>query len=230
MPGRACLCVCLVLAAWPAQGSEAEFRRRCEERLPAPSLVVKRAESGYSVEHHLSHRELTGMGADLLKHGKSNVLGITRAETAATVEMKLVRLENEGGTQECLSPQVVITIEYKPIRIFIGREFPADSCTYQEILQHEMRHVRTYQEHLPRIQAAVSAQLKPIFDPRILLGAPGTLERRLKTRIHEEWLPVVDREIRRVNATQALIDSAEEYDRMENVCDGEVQRILGQAT
>lgn len=228
MGGKACLSACLAFLAWPALGAPPDFRQTCEERLPVPTLLVKGAENGYSVDHRLSYQELTGMGADLLKHGKSNVLGITRAETSATVEMKLARLENENGSQECLSPQVIITIEYKPIMIFIGREFPAGSCTYQEVLRHEMRHVSTYREYLPRIEAAVRSQLKQMFHSRIIYGAPGTLERQLKAQIYEDWLPVVDREIRRVNAAQARIDTAEEYDRMENVCEGEVQRILSQ--
>jgi len=211
----------------PALPQTPDFKVLCEQQLPDSSLQVKRSESGYSVDRQLSFRELTGMGADLLRHGKQNVLGITRAEMTATVEIKMARLVGEQDDQECLSPQVLIMVEYKPIKVYIGREFPPDSCSYREILHHEMRHVRAYQRHLPQVEAAIRSKLSRRSDGRIFYGKQGTVEGRLKTEIYDKWLPVVDEEIRKADATQAQIDSAEEYNRMEKVCDGEVQQLIG---
>lgn len=220
----------MVLLGRPALAVSSDFRRQCEQRLPQPSLVVRGADNGYSIDRRLSYRELTGMGAALLRHGKRNVLGITRAEAATRVEMKLARLDDVSGGQACLSPQVAITIEYKALKVYIGREFPPGSCAYQEILQHEMRHVQTYQYHLPRLQAAVQARLTQRFGPRLIYGTSGTLEGQLKAQVYSDWLLVVDQELRKINGFQAQIDSAAEYGRMERVCDGEVQRLLGLGT
>jgi len=217
---------CLLLSCPPVFAQATDFKTLCEEQLPAPSLQVKRAESGHSIDRHLSYRELTGMGAGLLRHGKQNVLGITRAETSTTVEVKMARLEHKESGQECVSPQVVVNILYKPIEVFIGREFPPDTCAYREILLHEMRHVHAYQDHLPQVQAALRIKLGRLFSDRIIYGQPGGPEEKLKADIHKRWLPVVDNEIRKVDAAQAEIDSAAEYNRMEKVCDGEVQRLM----
>jgi hypothetical protein len=216
----------LLLASLPAFSQTAEFRKLCEERLPDPSLEVRRAAGGYSVDRQLSFRELTGMGYDLLRHGKQHVLGITRAEMAATLEIKMARVESEVDDQECASPQVQITVEHKPITVFIGREFPPESCSYREILQHEMRHVRAYGHHLPLVEDNIRKKLSRRFDGRIVYGRKGELEGRLKASIYDRWLPIVDREIRKVDAAQAKIDSVEEYNRMERVCDGEVQQYI----
>lgn len=210
-----------------ALSQTADFRALCEQQLPDPSLQVKRLESGYSIDRQLSFRELTGMGADLLRHGKQNVLGITRAEMTAAVEIKMARLLSEQDDQECMSPQVSITVEYKPIKVYIGREFPPDSCSYREILNHEMRHVRAYHRHLPLVEAAIRGKLARRASGRFFYGRQGTVEGRLKAEIYDKWLPVVDEEIRKVDATQAQIDSAEEYNRMEKVCDGELQQLIG---
>lgn len=216
-----------LLASLPALAQTADFRSLCEQRLPDSSLQVKRAESGYSIDRQLSYRELTGMGADLLRHGKQNVLGITRAEMAATLEIKMARLVSEADEEECLAPQVVVTVEYKPIKVYIGREFPPDSCSYREILQHELRHVKAYHHHLPRVETAIRNRLAGRLEGRIIYGEKGTLEDKLKGEVYDEWLPLVDEEIRRIDETQARIDSAEEYNRMETVCDGQIQEFIG---
>lgn len=216
-----------LLASVPASAQGGDFRSLCERQLPAPAVQVKRADGGYSVDHQLSFRDLTGMGSDLLRHGKQNVLGITRAEMTATVEIKMARLISDEDNQECVSPQVQITVEYKPIQVFIGREFPADSCSYREILHHELRHVRAYRRHLPLVEAAIRSKLAKRANGWILYGPQGTLESELKAEVYNNWLPLVDVEIRKVDATQAQIDSAEEYNRMEGVCDGEIQQLIG---
>ncbi|HJW24744.1 MAG TPA: hypothetical protein VJ576_07580 [Rhodocyclaceae bacterium] len=226
-PLKRLLPIALLGSSLSAPAQTADFKTLCERQLPPPSLQVKRAEGGYNIDRQLSFRELTGMGADLLRHGKQNVLGITRAEMTATVEIKMARLASEQDDQECLSPQVVITVEYKPIKVLVGREFPLESCSYREILQHEMRHVRAYQRHLPLVEAAIRARLSRRANGRLFYGRQGTVEARLKGEVYDKWLPVVDEEIRRVDATQAQIDSAEEYNRMEKVCDGEIQRLIG---
>jgi len=216
-------------ASFPAFSQTPGFRALCEERLPVPSLKVKRSDGGYRVDRQRSFRELTGMGADLLRHGKQHILGITRAEMTAAVEIKMARLESEKDGMECLSPQVVVTVEYQPINVFIGREFPPQSCTYREILQHEMRHVRAYRYHLPVVEASIRGKLARRFGSRIFYGRLGEMEGRLKADISDNWLPLIDAEIRKVDATQAQIDSPEEYNRMERVCDGEVQEFISSA-
>lgn len=215
-----------LLSPPPLLAETPDFKTLCAERLPAPSLQVRRAENGYSVDTGHSYRELTGMGAGLLRHGKQNVLGLTRAETSATVEIKVARLLEAASGQECLSPQVTVTIEYKPIKVFIGREFLPGSCVYREILLHELRHVQAYRDHLPLVEASVRSHLSRRFSGQIVQGKSGALEDKLKAEIHDVWLPLVDKEIRKVDAAQAAIDSQQEYDRMESVCNGAVHQLI----
>lgn len=221
-------CFLLPSALALADSPDGDFQSVCQRRLPAPSLQVMRADNGYSIDQGLSYRELTGMGRNFLRHGKEHVLGLTRAETTATVKLRLARLEGGRAGQECLSPQVAIILEYKPITIFIGREFARGSCAYREILAHEMRHLEVYQTYLPIMEAAVRTQLSRRFQARIIHGEPRRVEEKLTAEIRREWLPLVEAEISKVNAIQARIDSAEEYNRMEAACDGEVQRVLGE--
>lgn len=198
----------------------------CERRLPRPALRIQRIDNGYSVDRKLSYTALTGIGANARRHGRENVLGLTRAETAATIHVRLARLLDEETGRECVSPEVEVTVAFKPITVFIGREFPPDSCSYREILEHELRHVEAYRSHLPKVEAAVRVEMARRFNGDILYGRRGVLEDGLKNEISDFWLPLLDSEIQKVEAVQAEIDSAEEYDRMENICGGEVQKLM----
>lgn len=210
----------------PAISSGRDFEQICERRLPRPTVRIQRVDNGYNIERQLSYTALNGIGAKARKHGKKNVLGLTRAETAATIGVHLARLVDGVSGEECVSPEVEVTIAFKPMTVYIGREFPPGTCSYREILAHEMRHVEAYRNHLPQVEATIRAQMARRFNGEILYGSRGVLENRLKAEIGDYWLPMLDSEVRKVEQVQAQIDSPEEYDRMETVCGGEVQKLM----
>lgn len=210
----------------PAAAAAGTFARECELRLPRPGIRVDSRDGGYSVDNGLSYSQLTRMGAASRRHGKRYVLGLTRAEAASGINIQLARLRDRLSGRECASPQVVVTLAYEPLRIYVGREFPIGSCSYRAILEHEMRHVRTYQGYLSKAEARIRALLAQRFSEKIVFGERGAIEASLKREIRSYWMPVLDQEMREVEAAQALIDSAEEYERMESVCGGEVRKLL----
>lgn len=203
-----------------------DFVLQCESRLAKPAVRVAQADNGYGIDHQLSYAALTGMGANTRRHGRDHVLGLTRAESAATIHVRLERLVDKRNGMECVSPNIEVGIAFKPMVVYIGREFPEESCSYREILDHEMRHVDAYRAHLPKVEAAVRARLEQRFNGQILYGRAGTLEKGLQKEIADYWLPLVDREVGKVEAVQALIDSPEEYDRLQDICGGELQRLM----
>lgn len=221
-----CLLFLLGLFSLPAPAAVREFVRSCERDLPPPVFKVERIDSGYTVDHRLASSALTSLGASARRHGRTHVLGLTRAETAATVRIHLARFLDRASGEECVSPAILVRVGYKPMKVYIGREFPVGSCSYQEILQHELRHVQAYREHLPEVETAVRTQVEQHFYDTILYGERGRLESELQYQVNAFWLPFVDSEIHKVEETQARIDSVEEYERMEHVCGGEVQRLM----
>lgn len=214
------------LLALPATASAQGFEQLCERRLPRPVLRIQRVDNGYSIDRQLSYAALTGIGANARKHGRKNVLGLTRAETAATIHIRLARLLDDRSGRECVSPEIEVTIAFKPMTVYIGREIPPGSCSYREILGHELRHVAAYRDHLPKVETAVRDRMEQRFNGDILYGSRGDLENGLKEEISGHWLPLLDSEIRKVEAVQAQIDSVDEYDRMERACGGELQKLI----
>ena len=52
----------------------------------------------------------------------------------------------------------------------------------------------------------------------------GEMRVRLQRELDERWLPFVQREFKRVEEAQALIDTPAEYERVANACDGEIKK------
>ena len=76
--------------------------------------------------------------------------------------------------------------------VYVAREFPPGTCAHKEIYEHELRHVKAYEDHLAAIEKDVTA----ILNQRFATGAPwrgpiGETAERLKRELDERWLPYV---------------------------------------
>ena len=97
---------------------------------------------------------------------------------------------------------------------------------YREIHEHEMRHVRAYQAHLKAIEKTLADALQARFaGTGPWRGPRGETNARLQAELQERWVPFVKREINKVDAAQALIDTPEEYARVAASCGGEIRRL-----
>ena len=195
------------------------------DQLPKPSVTVKRLEEQLTVDKQYGYRELTHLGSTLAQPGQL-VLGLTRGKATAQFSTTITRHIDRSGRWECASPQLVVTYGFSPMTVYIAREFAEGSCAFKEIYQHEMRHVKTYQAHLVRIENDLAATLSR----RFATGSPwrgpiGQTTNQLERELNERWLPYIQREINRVDADQTLIDSPEEYARVANSCAGEISKL-----
>lgn len=196
------------------------------EQLPKPSVTVKRLAERFSVTTQYGYRELNHLGAALAQPGKQ-VLGLTRSNAVVQFSTQTPRYVDRSGRNECASPQLALTLGFSPMTVYVAKEFPAGSCAYQEIYQHELRHVKAYQAHL----ASIEKDLADTLNRRFATDGPwhgpaGETSARLQRELDERWLPYVQREIARGNDAQALIDTPEEYARVANACDGEIGKRI----
>lgn len=215
------LCLCCTLPG-PLLSAEPE---ECA-RLPAPSVTVRRLEEPISLNTTYSYRALTGMSAKLGR-GETRVLGLTRGMAIVEFASKTASFTDRTGQWECVSPQLTLTYGFRPMHVYVAREFPAGSCAHKEILEHELRHVQTYQTHIAQIEKDISATLQKRFvGTEPWRGRRGQIRQQLETEINERWIPYIQREINRVDSEQALIDTDEEYQRVANACNGEIRKLV----
>ena len=210
-----------LLAISPARAEEPDA---CEQ-LPKPSVTIKHLEEEISFNTRYGYRQLTSMSGQKLRPG-SRVLGLTRTNGVAQFSLNMPAIQDASERYECASPQITLTIGFKQMTVYIGKEFPVGSCAYEEILEHEMRHVKTYQAHIVKIEQAVREDISRRFvTDSVWRGLAGVGFARVQKELEERWLPYVNREMQKVEMAQALIDTPEEYARLSEACGGEVKKL-----
>ncbi|HEX9172840.1 MAG TPA: hypothetical protein VF861_09265 [Telluria sp.] len=213
--------LCFSSCAWSAR---TPFQARCEDTIGATVVTLTSSDSGYTVNNALPFRALTRMKQD---GGASHVLGLTRTESRISFALNGEILVDPKSRHECVAPKIDVALAYQPIVIYVGREFLPGSCAYQEILAHEMRHLKAYLDHLPKVERLVRAALKTRFSGQPIYAPAGQAKRLLENEMDGGWMPYIKNEMAKVEQLQAAIDSPQEYARLSKVCAGEVQLLLG---
>lgn len=214
-------CAGLLLAASPAWPEDLSA---CQQ-LPKPTVTVKLMEHSLSINTGYGYRQLTTLGGEKVRPGRQ-VLGLTRANSVAQFALNMPGYRDATERYECASPQITLTLGFKEMTVYVGKEFPNGSCAYKEIFEHEMRHVKTYQEHVSKVQTTVQEDITRRFATgEVWRGPAGVGFARVSKELNERWLPYVNREFRKVDQAQALIDTPAEYARLSNACNGEIKKL-----
>lgn len=202
------------------------FQVRCEDTISKTVSVLSSQQNGYRIDTSRSYHLLSQM-----KNGARGtvVLGLTRTESRVTIGVGGAMLADKVSGYECVAPHIQVDVNYLPIIVYIGSELPPDSCAYREVLAHELRHVRAYQEHLPKVEALVRAALARRFGDKPLYAPGGQARALLQREIDTQWMPYIKAEMAQVELVQQRIDSPVEYARLGKVCRGEVQSLIGPA-
>lgn len=194
------------------------------DRLPPPSVAVKRIGEPFATKTQYGYKLLHDLGESLARPG-SQILGLTHGNVIVQFETQSPSYLDPTGRWECLSPQLTLTYGFKPMTVYVAKEFPAGSCAYKEIHAHELRHVKAYQEHLAAIEKELTETLQRRFTGSgPWRGPTGEMQAKLQRELDERWIPYVNREIDRVQSAQALIDTPEEYARVADSCGGEIRK------
>lgn len=214
-----------LLYADSAAAARTLFQVRCEETISRPISVLTASQNGYSVDNTRSYRSLTAMKGNA--PANAYVLGLTRTESRMSISSGGPMLTDPLSGYECIAPKIEVKLYYTPIVIYVGSEFAPGTCAYQEILAHEMRHLKTYLDYLPKVELVVRKALSNRFDNKPLYARRGEAASLLQREIDTGWMPWMKREMMKVEAQQAQIDTPQEYMRLSRVCKGEVQSIIG---
>lgn len=214
----------LLSAAALAQAQRTPFQARCEDTLRKTSVQLTSSTPGYSIDDSVSYRALTQMKGRTAR--RAWVLGLTRAESHAAIRTSGSILEDRAAAYECITPQINVELSYAPITVYVGREFRPGTCAYNHILQHELRHVRSYLDHMAVVERTVRSALEQRFRSQPLYAPRGQSNALLGREIDARWIPYIKSELGKVEARQAAIDSPAEYARLSRICKGEVQSIL----
>ena len=208
-----------------AANGDAPFRQRCEALSAGARVTFASHDNGYRIDNTLSYRSLTRMKQPAVARGL--VLGLTRTESRVALKAEGGLLVEPGSGVECVIPRVAVTLYYQPIVIYVGSEFAPGTCSYREILAHEMRHLKSYLDYLPKVEERFRDKLGRSFAGKPLYASRGQSRALLQSTIERNWMPYIKAEMARVEQLQIAIDSPGEYARLSKVCQGEVQSLIG---
>lgn len=209
-------------SAWAARGL---FQMRCEDAMRKTVTVLITQDNGYTIDNTQSYRALTALKGKA--PANAFVLGLTRAQGRLSIGSDGALLRDPLSGDECIAPKIDVELYYTPIVIYVGSEFAPGTCAYQEILAHEMRHLKAYRDHLPKVEKTVRKALSDRFGNKPLYARSGQASVSLKREIDTGWMPYMKRELASVEMQQAAIDTPQEYARLSRVCKGEVQSLIG---
>ena len=214
-----------LLAASGLASARTAFEARCDDAAHESGATFATRARGWRIDNTVSYRDLTRMKRPGVRNGY--VLGLTRTESRVAIQVDGSLLASPDGRTECVMPRIAVFLYYQPIVVYVGREFEPDSCAYREILAHEMRHLKSYLEYLPKVEERVRARLGGRFAGKPLYARTGESRMLLQREIDGNWMPYIKGEMGRVEKLQADIDSPQEYARLSKVCKGEVQSLIG---
>ncbi|HAT32976.1 MAG TPA: hypothetical protein DCW29_19665 [Janthinobacterium sp.] len=222
MPTLRATLLCAALAAvFGAAGAapKTAFEASCVARL-SPALTIQAIESGYQVDNTVSSRVLHNRGAH--GHASDLMLGMTAVTSRVEVGVAGSTLQDPSSGRECLAPRIDIELRYLPLQVFVAREFSPFGCPYRAVLEHEMRHVRLYLEHLPAVAALLRAELERRYRGAPLYAASGQGLTLLQEQV-DDWLwPMIKTEMHRVELFQAALDTEDEAFHLSGACGGEL--------
>ncbi|WP_306397338.1 hypothetical protein [Telluria beijingensis] len=224
----AALLVALAMPATAAAQQRTPFQAQCEDTLGETISVLSSRQEGYRIDNSRSYYDLTRLKGNVRRG--SWVLGLTHTEARVSIKVGGRMLIDQASGYECVAPRIDVNLYYAPIVIYVSREFPPGSCSYQEVLAHELRHLRTYQDFLPRAETIVRTRLAARFAGKPLYAPIGQARSLLQREVDRSWMPYIKREMEKVEVLQAAIDTPQEYARLGKVCAGEVQSLLRQAS
>lgn len=200
------------------------FQARCEDTIGKSVSVITSRQDGYRIDNQYSFHGLSAMKGD--RTPGSYVLGLTRTEASVAIGIQGRMLFDPASGYECVAPRLEVKLHYLPIVLYIGREFSPGTCSYRAILAHELRHRDIYLDFLPGAEKVVSTALARRFEGKPLYAPRGQARDLLQREINNSWMPFIKRELAKVEALQAAIDTPQEYARLGKICAGEVQSLI----
>ena len=219
----------LVLSVTPVGDAPAQsFRNGCPA-MPAPTYTLQIQNVPVRLVENADQATMRSLfsqynppgSASLTQH--QNIGGLHHGEIRLRTEFHM--LQTTQGGRACLGlKELALTLGYEPV-IYIARERPRGSCSFDAAIEHEYKHLNTdlaiLREATPRIRAAAQRSLQQLTRPRPmpernLDNARDQLQARLTAILNQEMSTIEAERNRR----QALIDTPAEYRRVAQQCAG----------
>jgi len=189
------------------------FESVCEKRLPPAKVEVVAEDIEFKPDFTRSVEQLGAKGA--AKVGRI-VLGLVETKLTGAVEFTAQGIVKPLSGRYCMRPALKLTLAFKPTTLYVAREHPAGSCEFDITLAHEKKHIGVYQTYLDKLALDVRDELREQLGDSIqYFDSADAGETSIRQRAAAILQPYLERGAQESAKRQALVDTPEEYFRLE---------------
>lgn len=164
--------------------------------------------------------------------GREHVpLGLTSAQTQYQIQLKAQVAQLHDGTYCVAFRDVDVEYEFKNTTVYIANEIPPYSCVYNEVMNHEQRHVSVDAQLLREWQFRLQQDTEYAVRNQGTLRGPNQqqLMEQLKANLREALRSTSESLMAERKRRQSQVDTRMEYDRVSRSCNGAAQDIVRKA-
>ncbi len=174
----------------------------------------------------IAGRDVGSLGND--RHAEWPV-GLSTAKLSAKLATSVQGYAARGAQPACAALKTV-TIEVGMVDniVYVAREFPQDTCAFNEILRHEMVHKEVDRTFLDEYVTATRQFFQQMATSIGVVEGPDfdAIKAQFNAQMEDKLEEFGQRmEAERI-ARQRHVDVPEEYARVSNACRGEIPRTL----
>ena len=189
------------------------FESVCEKRLAPAKVEVVAEDIEFKQDFTRSIEQLSSRGAAKVGH---MVLGLVETKLTGAVEFTAPGIVKPFSGRYCMRPSLMLTLSFKPTTLFIAREHPQGSCEFDITMDHEKKHIAVYQAYLDKLALDVRDELREQLGDRIqYFDSAEAGETSIRQRAASILQPYLERGAQESARRQALVDTPEEYFRLE---------------
>jgi hypothetical protein len=204
------------------------------DTLPTPEITLAPvfATPAIDTSHDLAGLLALSRGG-VSRHGEIGpLLGLTQVKPSGRfddIAYDTVPAEARPGAGFCgVIKQIRLRLGFDEIVIHIAREVTDDRCLYDQVRQHEERHVQVDREVLaqygPRIAINIRAQ---ILAPGPMRGAnPDAVGLEIQRRVEAALAVEFNAFMHEMRRRQQFVDRPAEYRRLSEACNGAARRLI----
>ena len=190
------------------------FESVCERRLPLAKVEVVGEDIEVKTDFTRSIGQLSANGAATV--GRM-VLGLVETKLTGAVEFTAPGVVKPLSGRYCMRPSLKLTLAFKPTTLYVAREHAAGSCEFDITMDHEKKHIAVYQKYLDQMALDVRDELREQLGDRIqYFDSAAAGETSIRQRSAAILQPYLERGAQESAKRQALVDTPEEYFRLEN--------------
>jgi hypothetical protein len=162
----------------------------------------------------------------LVAHAKGyKHIGLTEALLQRRFAVSLNGFVDPKSSQACGKPIIEMRLRYDPLRIYLASELDNNECAQEEVLDHELEHIRLYISGVEHAAMELRQEILARYSYTVLQGTEQEILKRVEREIRERWLPRLDLLLDQYEWQHEVLDRAAAAHRS-TACQGVFEKIV----